>query len=88
LLGPAQRRCRPHPILTILDGRPEGFRDARRTILRRLRLTATSHVLEAGSGPGTALPDLTELVGPEGRIVGIDPTRELVCTAQERARET
>src|SRR5262245_17556492 len=74
------------PILATLDTLPEGFRQARRTMLEHLGLRANSRVLEAGSGPGTALPDLVEWVGPEGRIVGIDPTRALVAHAQERAR--
>jgi ubiquinone/menaquinone biosynthesis C-methylase UbiE len=75
------------PILTILDTLPHGFREARRTLLAHLGLHAASEVLEAGSGPGTALSDLSEWVGPEGRIVGIDPTRALVAQAQARARE-
>jgi ubiquinone/menaquinone biosynthesis C-methylase UbiE len=75
------------PILTILDTLPQGFREARRTLFGHLGLHAASEVLEAGSGPGTALPDLLEWVGPHGRIVGIDPTRALVAQAQERARE-
>src|SRR5580704_1141376 len=75
------------PILTTLDTLPEGFREARRALLGHLGLHVTSQVLEAGSGPGTALPDLVEWVGPTGRIVGIDPTRALVALAQERARE-
>jgi len=74
------------PCLTILDGLPDGFREARRTMLRHLRLEATSRVLEAGSGPGTALPDLVEWVGPGGQIVGLDPTRALVREAEARAR--
>ena len=45
-------------------------------------------MLEAGAGPGTALPDLLEWVGHGGRIVGIDPTRGLVAAAQDRARAT
>jgi SAM-dependent methyltransferase len=74
------------PILTILDALPDGFRTARRTMIARLGLTSTSRVLEAGSGPGTALPDLVEHVGINGRIIGIDPTRALVVEAQSRAR--
>jgi SAM-dependent methyltransferase len=74
------------PVLTILDGLPEGFREARQTMLRHLGLEATSRVLEAGSGPGTALPDLRHWIGPSGQIVGIDPTRALVVEAAERAR--
>lgn len=75
------------PVLTILDRLPNGFREARRAMLGHLGLHATSHVLEAGSGPGTALADLLEWVGPGGRITGLDPTRALVGLAVERARE-
>lgn len=74
------------PVLTILDALPDGFRTARRTMIGRLGLTRTSRVLEAGCGPGTALPDLVEHVGPDGRIIGIDPTRALVVEAEARAR--
>jgi ubiquinone/menaquinone biosynthesis C-methylase UbiE len=73
------------PVLTTLDTLPEGFRTARRTMIRHLGLHASSHVLEAGCGPGTALPDLAEVVGPSGRIMGIDPTRTLVEIARTRA---
>jgi SAM-dependent methyltransferase len=74
------------PILAILDGLPAGFREARRAMLGRLALQPTSRVLEAGSGPGTALADLTALIGPSGRIVGVDPTQALVEAAEARAR--
>ncbi len=74
------------PVLATLDTLPSGFREARRTMLRQLQLRSTSHVLEAGCGPGTALPDLLELVGPTGRIVGVDPTTGLVDEARQRAR--
>jgi SAM-dependent methyltransferase len=74
------------PILTILDALPDGFRAARRTMLAHLGLARASRMLEAGCGPGTALADLVEHVGPEGRIIGIDPTSALVAEAQTRAR--
>jgi ubiquinone/menaquinone biosynthesis C-methylase UbiE len=74
------------PVLAILNELPEGFRTARRTMIAHLGLTRSSRVLEAGCGPGTALPDLVEHVGPEGRIIGIDPTRALVVEAESRAR--
>jgi SAM-dependent methyltransferase len=73
------------PILTILDALPDGFRDARRAMLRHLNLTQTSTVLEAGCGPGTALTDLLEHIGPAGRIFGLDPTTALVEQARQRA---
>ena len=55
-------------------------------MLRHLGLEAASRVLEAGSGPGTALPDVLEWVGPSGQIVGLDPTTALVAEAEARAR--
>jgi len=75
------------PVVTTLDTLPEGFRTARRSMIRHLGLHAASHVLEAGSGPGTALPDLAEVIGRDGRIIGIDPTRALVEIARARAAE-
>jgi SAM-dependent methyltransferase len=74
------------PVLTILDALPDGFREARRTMIGRLGLTRTSRVLEAGCGPGTALADLAEHIGSDGRIIGIDPTRALIVEAEARAR--
>jgi SAM-dependent methyltransferase len=74
------------PILTILDALPDGFREARRAMIRHLELAAGSQVLEAGCGPGTALADLIDYVGPTGRIVGLDPTKALVEQARERAK--
>jgi ubiquinone/menaquinone biosynthesis C-methylase UbiE len=76
------------PILTLLDTLPPGFREARLAMLRHLRLHAASHVVEAGCGPGTALPDLCEWVGAGGRIVGLDPTLVLVAEARARAAGT
>jgi SAM-dependent methyltransferase len=74
------------PILTILDALPDGFREARRAMIRHLNLQATSTVLEAGCGPGTAMADLSEFVGPGGRIIGLDPTKALVEQARARAK--
>jgi len=74
------------PILSILDTLPAGFRAARRAMLAHLALGRDSRVLEAGCGPGTALVDLVELIGPEGRITGIDPTLALVEQARARAK--
>lgn len=75
------------PAVATLSGLPEGFREARRAMLRKLNLQPTSRVLEAGCGPGTALPDLLELIGPDGQITGIDPTVGLIEVAKQRAQE-
>ena len=74
------------PALSILADLPEGFRAARRTMIAALHLRADSRVLEAGCGPGTALEDLVEVIGPAGGIIGIDPTRAFVTAAEDRAR--
>jgi ubiquinone/menaquinone biosynthesis C-methylase UbiE len=75
------------PAVATLSSLPEGFREARRAMLRKLNLQPSSRVLEAGCGPGTALPDLLELIGPGGEITGIDPTRALIAVAEQRAQE-
>jgi len=75
------------PAVATLSGLPEGFREARRAMLRKLNLQPTSRVLEAGCGPGTALPDLLELISPDGQITGIDPTHGLIEVAKQRAQE-
>lgn len=75
------------PAVATLSSLPEGFREARRAMLRKLNLQPSSRVLEAGCGPGTALPDLLEWIGPDGQITGIDPTRGLIDVAKQRAQE-
>jgi ubiquinone/menaquinone biosynthesis C-methylase UbiE len=44
-------------------------------------------VVEMGCGTGANLPYLRERVGPEGRVVGLDLTDELLDRARERAVE-
>ena len=61
------------------------FHDARRWMLRQLRLAPGAAVLEGGCGTGVALPDLLELVGTTGRVAGVDPTEAFVATARTRA---
>jgi arsenite methyltransferase len=44
-----------------------------------------SRVLEIGCGTGVVTRDLARLVGPAGRVVGIDPSEALLQTAQRLA---
>ena len=44
------------------------------------------HVLDLGSGAGTDSLVAAQMVGPEGRVVGIDMTSEMVAKAQASAR--
>jgi ubiquinone/menaquinone biosynthesis C-methylase UbiE len=42
-------------------------------------------VLDVGTGPGEPALSLVELVGPEGKLVGIDPSSEMVASARREA---
>jgi arsenite methyltransferase len=50
------------------------------------RLRAGEHVLDLGCGAGTDSLVAAQMVGPEGRVVGIDMTAEMVAKAQSSAR--
>jgi SAM-dependent methyltransferase len=58
------------------------MRESARTALGRSGVGAGASVIECGCGPVGALPVLSELVGPGGRVVGID----MNSAAVERAR--
>ena len=73
-------------ILEAMNGLP-AFRDARQWMLRHLGLSPGSAVLEGGCGTGVALADLLEIVGPMGRVAGVDPTESFITTARVRATE-
>lgn len=52
--------------------------------LGRLRLSRCTSVLEVGCGSGVLLPQLAEVVGPDGQVVGIDQSAALVTAARAR----
>jgi SAM-dependent methyltransferase len=49
------------------------------------RLQRGEHVLDLGCGAGTDSLVAAQMVGPEGRVVGIDMTAEMVAKAQSSA---
>ena len=53
-----------------------------------LQLSRGSAVLEAGCGTGKDAVALQALVGPEGRVVGIDSSQVMLSQAVERASKT
>jgi len=61
------------------------FRDARLWVLRNLGLSQGSSVIETGCGNAAALSDTLSTVGPNGRVVGIDPTKAFIEVARTRA---
>lgn len=46
------------------------------------------HVLDIGCGTGDLLHPLARLVGPRGRVVGVDSSRVMISEAQRRAAHT
>lgn len=52
--------------------------------LRQLALARGEHVLDVGSGPGFLCESIAALVGPEGAVVGIDISADLVAMCERR----
>jgi ubiquinone/menaquinone biosynthesis C-methylase UbiE len=67
--------------------KPAGIQASKRLMLDRMALTPGQAVLEVGCGPGTDVFDLVEVVGPAGRLVGLDASESMVAEARRRASE-
>jgi len=52
--------------------------------LRNLRLTEGESVIDIGCGPGFLCESMAEIVGPTGRVVGLDISHDLVRMAEGR----
>jgi ubiquinone/menaquinone biosynthesis C-methylase UbiE len=61
------------------------FRDARQWVLRNLGVPSGGAILEAGCGNAASHAGLHAVVGPRGRIVGIDPTSAFIEMARSRS---
>ena len=66
--------------------KPPGIQASKRLMAERLALAPGEAVLEVGCGPGTDLFDLIEIVGPTGRLVGIDASAVMIAEARRRAQ--
>jgi hypothetical protein len=59
--------------------RPAGIRASKRLMLERAPLAPEAAVLEVGCGPGTDLFDIAGIVGPSGRLVGVDASEVMIA---------
>lgn len=59
--------------------------DAGLFLLKRLNIAPGNHVLDVGCGPGDLTAHIAEIVGENGSVVGIDPSKERIAIAQEKA---
>ena len=66
--------------------RRESATSERRKAVRRLKLKPGGRVLEVSVGTGTNLPLIADRIGSQGRIVGLDISREMLrrCAAKLR----
>ena len=60
---------------------------AQRELLRKLQVRAGECVLDVACGTGHLACELGRLVGPAGKVVGVDLSQEMVDIATSRARE-
>ncbi len=67
--------------------KPAAIQASKRLMLERIAVVPGEAVLEAGCGPGTDVFDMVELVGPAGRLVGLDATEVMIAEARRRAEE-
>lgn len=58
----------------------------REDTLRRLAIRDGEHVLDVGSGPGFLAEGLAQRTGPEGWVVGVDISRQMVDRAAARSK--
>lgn len=59
-----------------------GVRSWRERTVEALDLHSGDTVVDMGCGTGANVPSLREAVGPEGRVVGVDVTREMLDRAR------
>lgn len=69
-----------------MRGRTPAQARLRRRFLRFVPVRPGHAVLEVGCGTGVIVRDLAALVGPRGRVVGIDPSRTVVSAARGLGR--
>ena len=58
--------------------------EQRRTTLRTLVLRPGEDVLDVGSGPGFLAAEMTQEVGPDGTVTGLDPSPSMLALARNR----
>lgn len=61
----------------------QGWRDA---LVARLPVAAGDTVLDVGCGSGLCLPQLVDMVGPGGRVIGFDESPDMIGVARDVVR--
>lgn len=84
------RSANPAALVTALEerGRDPGQRRLRRAFLQTIPIRRGDTVLEVGCGTGVILRDVATMVGPRGRLAGVDPSRTVIAAARRLCRGT
>src|SRR5262245_14042902 len=61
---------------------------ARDAYLDLLEIATGAHVLDVGCGSGAVTREIARRVGSRGRVVGLDPSPELLAVARELVQGT
>jgi ubiquinone/menaquinone biosynthesis C-methylase UbiE len=61
-----------------------GAIERRRRIMATLALQAGEAILDVGSGPGHQAFEMSSIVGPDGRVQGVDPAESAIAIASRR----
>jgi SAM-dependent methyltransferase len=82
------RAADPGALVSYLDTvtTMEAVRAYKRQSFLRLGVREGQSVLDVGCGSGDDLRALAELVGPTGRVVGVESSAEMLARARERTR--
>jgi len=68
----------------VYDRGDVGFDALRRRAVSLLRLVRGDHVIDVGCGTGLSLPLLRQDIGPEGRVIGVDQSPEMLAVARRK----
>jgi trans-aconitate methyltransferase len=69
------------------DQRTSAFQGYRRAVVEALPVCRGQVVLDVGCGTGLCHGSLLDKVGPQGRVVGIEESPEMVAVARERIEQ-
>ena len=81
----SQRYTSFAPAYDVLSGEWPVYRAGRVTGIGALKLRPGALVLDIGCGTGLNIPLMREVVGPTGRIVGVDASANMLAQARAKA---
>jgi len=69
------------------DQRTRTFQHWRELLIKQLPVGPGDTVIDVGCGTGLCMPGLQERIGPDGRIIGIDASPDMLGLATERVSQ-